>query len=530
MACVNKSNNDNFLVWQKVKGIQSLADLQANGMPNPCNNTKLLAPTNLTSNGLSPSEIKLDWTSNSAGDEDGFTIERSLDGIIYTEISTVLSDIVTYTDTGRSTGVEYFYRVAAISDINSAYSNITSLTLPLAVIFSTNWNDATASDGAFAMSIPNGGGTYKWFVDGGGTYSGINLNIPADTGDLDGTNKKITLWSSDDLLKGLMGFLSWGDKKIVDTVDLAGFEGSTFTSIDFRNGLFNVFLMPEMSLTGYIRFTACTDVSALDFSNVTINGGDNMSFSGMANLSSLIFKAGSIKTGDRFFCENTLLTTLDLSKFTTFDTTTFEFDDNALLATLVLPTVWSSASTFSITNTALTTLDLSGLSLLTTQPATISNNGSLTSMIFGATTWDGPAVSLNIQNNGALSGTLDMSLCEMTFSQFEFLNNSGLNSMLFHPNTKTDRFRAQNCDLGYFDMTTIMNDWDNVTSVNLTDNNMTASDVNHFLVDFDGQITAGTYVIAIAGTNAAPDGTSGGFDGTAAKASLILKGIIVVTS
>jgi hypothetical protein len=64
------------------------------------------------------------------------------------------------------------------------------------------------------------------------------------------------------------------------------------------------------------------------------------------------------------------------------------------------------------------------------------------------------------------------------------------------------------------------------TTINLDDNNMSVTDVNHMLVDFDYLSSTvnpsgwSGVTLDIAGTNAAPDNTSGGFDGIAAFSSL----------
>ena len=94
-------------------------------------------------------------------------------------------------------------------------------------------------------------------------------------------------------------------------------------------------------------------------------------------------------------------------------------------------------------------------------------------------------------------------------------------------------YYADNCDLGYVDFTP----FSGLTNVNgctvtLSSNNMTAGEVNHILVDLDS-ISVGGYtgrVILISGTNAAPDGSSGGFDGLTAKSNLITKGFTVTTN
>lgn len=61
---------------------------------------------------------------------------------------------------------------------------------------------------------------------------------------------------------------------------------------------------------------------------------------------------------------------------------------------------------------------------------------------------------------------------------------------------------------------------------------MTAAEVNKILVDIDtisDSVSTGR-TLQIHGTNAAPDSTSGGYDGITAKNNLITKGWTVTTS
>jgi hypothetical protein len=86
------------------------------------------APTDLTATAISSSEINLAWTDN-ATDEDGYKIERSLDGTAFTQIDTVAADSTSYPDVGLSSSTEYWYRVRAyISFSDSSYSNTDSAT------------------------------------------------------------------------------------------------------------------------------------------------------------------------------------------------------------------------------------------------------------------------------------------------------------------------------------------------------------------------------------------------------------------
>jgi hypothetical protein len=63
-------------------------------------------------------------------------------------------------------------------------------------------------------------------------------------------------------------------------------------------------------------------------------------------------------------------------------------------------------------------------------------------------------------------------------------------------------------------------------NIDLSDNGMLVSEVNHYLVDFDNLSTNlnpsgwSGVTLDISGSNAAPDSSSGGFDGIAALSSL----------
>jgi hypothetical protein len=66
----------------------------------------------LSTSAISSTQIKLDWTIYSVQGLQGFSIERSDDGILFSEVDTVSKDTLTYTDT-VSQDVFYYYRVRA---------------------------------------------------------------------------------------------------------------------------------------------------------------------------------------------------------------------------------------------------------------------------------------------------------------------------------------------------------------------------------------------------------------------------------
>ena len=81
------------------------------------------APSELKATALPENRINLNWTDNS-DNEDLFRIEQSLDGVVFTPIATVVSNINFYQVSGLSSDANYYFRVKAENAAgNSEYSN-----------------------------------------------------------------------------------------------------------------------------------------------------------------------------------------------------------------------------------------------------------------------------------------------------------------------------------------------------------------------------------------------------------------------
>jgi fibronectin type 3 domain-containing protein len=84
------------------------------------------APSNLTATSPTKKKIHLSW-SDTANNESGYKIERSTDGVNYSQITTVSANIVTYSNSGLTSGTTYHYRVRAYNaNGDSPYSNTAS--------------------------------------------------------------------------------------------------------------------------------------------------------------------------------------------------------------------------------------------------------------------------------------------------------------------------------------------------------------------------------------------------------------------
>jgi FtsP/CotA-like multicopper oxidase with cupredoxin domain len=89
------------------------------------------APTDLTATPEAGPQVSLAWTDNSTN-ETGFLIQRSTDGVNFSDLATVGANVINYVDLAVSGGNTYYYQVAAFNAGGpSAYSNIASATIPV---------------------------------------------------------------------------------------------------------------------------------------------------------------------------------------------------------------------------------------------------------------------------------------------------------------------------------------------------------------------------------------------------------------
>jgi thermitase len=91
--------------------------------PPPPTVTAPAAPTSLTGFAVSRSQINLTWTDN-ASNEDGFTLQRSTDGVNFATAPSLGADVTSFANGGLSAYTIYYYRVRAFNTAGaSAYSN-----------------------------------------------------------------------------------------------------------------------------------------------------------------------------------------------------------------------------------------------------------------------------------------------------------------------------------------------------------------------------------------------------------------------
>ena len=115
--------------WYKVRSYNNVGDSGYSNVICAITEGPPPQPSQFSANVITSTQVSLSWQDNSNA-ETGFKVERSLDGIAFTQQATVAANIVNYIDSGLAAGTTYYYRVCSYNDAgNSPYSNIVSVML-----------------------------------------------------------------------------------------------------------------------------------------------------------------------------------------------------------------------------------------------------------------------------------------------------------------------------------------------------------------------------------------------------------------
>lgn len=108
------------------------------------------APTGLSAGSITASTVEMSWT-DVASNETNYIVQRSTNGVAYSNVQTLGANITTWTDTGRPDNTTYYYRVYARNGAGSStYSNVLRVTTLLAI---PDAPDNLAVEGFTATSI-----------------------------------------------------------------------------------------------------------------------------------------------------------------------------------------------------------------------------------------------------------------------------------------------------------------------------------------------------------------------------------------
>jgi len=231
------------------------------------------------------------------------------------------------------------------------------------------------------------------------------------------------------------------------------------------------------------------------------------------------------------FSADNVVGSLDISNDAFKTLNTISLGDNLSMNNIIWPPSSTGiVSTIWIYNTGIVgILDLSKISAFTTNAdIRIYSNASMTGLTF-ASTITGIINNLSLHSN-SFAGTLDLSKISSytNTSTLDLHNNISMTSILFPLSTITGFIRTLSLygcsSLGYVDLSNLKT---GVSSLNwgLYNNGWSAAVVNQVLYVANSISVAGFTgrVINVGGTNVDPDTTSGGFDGVAARTSLIAK-------
>ena len=121
---VLNNGNPAMSISISVAGVQQLTLQATNGIPGSIDfdhadwagayllgtPAKPSAPTGLTAQAISASQINLAWT-NTANNQTGFNIDRSTDGVTFTPLTSVGKNVTSLSDMNLTAGTTYSYRV-----------------------------------------------------------------------------------------------------------------------------------------------------------------------------------------------------------------------------------------------------------------------------------------------------------------------------------------------------------------------------------------------------------------------------------
>jgi peptidyl-Asp metalloendopeptidase len=110
-----------------------------------------LSPTSLAATSVRYDRVAISWKDNSTN-ESGFKIQRSTDGVTYSQVASLGAGATSFADVSVSSLKTYYYRVAAYnSSGSSGYSNVLSVKTPGSVpvapasVVATNGGNGTAT-------------------------------------------------------------------------------------------------------------------------------------------------------------------------------------------------------------------------------------------------------------------------------------------------------------------------------------------------------------------------------------------------
>ena len=118
----------------------------------------LEAPTELSAIMLDDQRVRLTWKSGCIYEE-GYIIERKTGSGSFTEITTTIANVLTYTDNGLTVGITYSYRVYAFRTHNtSEYSTVLSIAINKPTVETSEISNITGITASSGGDVTSDGG------------------------------------------------------------------------------------------------------------------------------------------------------------------------------------------------------------------------------------------------------------------------------------------------------------------------------------------------------------------------------------
>lgn len=359
-------------------------------------------------------------------------------------------------------------------------------------------------------------------------------------------------------VNGDINYFVSDDASSLTSLDLSCFEFADESVICIVNAPnLTSLVMPTLSSSGAVGYFGLNYLSSLtgdlDLSWITrgtattlpfVFGDYTLGFSSyiehIENVTSISFPS-SFSGELSYLCINyTGVEELDLSMFLEYlDGFTIGISNNTSLTNIIFPDkgdVIVSGEIFEISimyNESLATLDMSwipggsNIFLPSYGRIYIVNNSNLASITFPDSVIGGEIYGGIYLSHNNLSS---IDLTYIPSYAIDVHNNNNLTSLII-PVSNCKGIAAYSCSLSTIDFTNFVINI-NRSFLDIRDNALTASEVNKMLYDLDSLAASGYSErwLDFRGTNSAPDSSSGGYNGIAAKSSLQGKGFSVYTN
>lgn len=430
----------------------------------------------------------------------------------------------------------YYARAWAENAIGRSVSNIISFTTTSAVVVPTVAIISTTKTNTDAPEIncelqSLGGGTV--------TVSGVcysSTNTSPTTADSKTTDGPLTVSAFVSILTGLTPNTRYYVRAYATN------QAGTAYSTNFN------FLTPDWTLllsfqtNSGTRFmpsiNATSGTYKWDLGNGTeVNGtAVDYTYPNTTTKTVKLYGQGTCQISQVYLYSCAILGALNVSNSAFGTTTIWYMQNNPGLTSIQLPSsISASVSCFYAYDCNLTgTLNLSAISNIANIDIGLNGNTGLTGVTF-ATTITGTINGFSAERS-AIAGTFDFSKFTSISSSFSFSMNysASLTGVTFASTSgSAQSILLHGAAIDYANLVAFANLGGGTgCELDLIDNAMTTAQVNRILSEVNSVVASAgtTRRLMLSGTNAAPDSSSGGYNGTSAKASLISKGFIVYTN